>query len=330
MSLPQRTDKRDAFAVAASFTGFKYNVTDGVVGSEVSTKALPYTMSQKDGAVGCWRAHLNVWSEMVQNGISSTLIFEDDADWDLGLRAQLIELAKGTRYILREQEHRSESPYGDDWDLLWTGHCGTVPAPWNDKRFAIPHDPTVVPPLNVIPGTANMSRYEIDGASNTRVFAQAFGGICTTSYAISLRGARKALYRLSMQPFNSPVDIGLKDLCADKSYGFKCVAPYPQIIGNYRPPGPHSSWSDIEGPDGLVEDRAQVWSVAFSTKLNIPRLLSGQTRFGNSNSDMPSQEMTIQEITQGIGREDTAPASRFVSLPDDEMKTIQWEDGLPF
>lgn len=213
------------------------------------------------------------------------------------------------------------------------GHCGTVPAPWNEKRWVIPQDPTVVPPenrLNVIPGTADISRYEVDGVHDTRVIAQAFGGICTTSYAISLDGARKALYRLSMQPYNSPIDLGLKDLCADKSFGFRCVAPYPQIVGTHYPPGNHSAWSDIADAVDIIEDRGQSWSVAFSTKLNLVRLLQGDVRFSNAFPKTSAQEMTIEEITRGVGHGEIAPVSKYAASTDDELKQIQWEDGLPF
>ncbi|KPI45848.1 uncharacterized protein AB675_351 [Cyphellophora attinorum] len=47
VSMPERIDKRDAFAVMASVTGIDYNITDGVVGDTISAKALPHTMQQE-------------------------------------------------------------------------------------------------------------------------------------------------------------------------------------------------------------------------------------------------------------------------------------------
>lgn len=119
--MPERTDKRDAFALAASLSGFKYNITDGVNGTTVSPKAQPATMDRATGEVGCWRAHLNVWEKMVRDNVASTLVFEDDADWDIGLRAQLLEFAKGARFVLGDDRKKEHSPYGDDWDVLWLG-----------------------------------------------------------------------------------------------------------------------------------------------------------------------------------------------------------------
>jgi hypothetical protein len=121
ISMPDRTDQRDGWTVAASLFGLDYIQTDGVDGSTIPTKARPYTMDQKDKQLGCWRAHLNIWEDMVHNHVSSVLIFEGDSDWDIGLRAQMLEFAKGSRYVAGEEETNTLSPYGDDWDLLWLG-----------------------------------------------------------------------------------------------------------------------------------------------------------------------------------------------------------------
>lgn len=45
VSLPDRTDKRDAFAVQAALSGILYTHVDGVDGSSVLSKALPYVRS---------------------------------------------------------------------------------------------------------------------------------------------------------------------------------------------------------------------------------------------------------------------------------------------
>ena len=42
ISLPERTDKRDAFAVQAAVSGISYQMVDGVDGTKVPSKALPY------------------------------------------------------------------------------------------------------------------------------------------------------------------------------------------------------------------------------------------------------------------------------------------------
>ena len=323
--MPERTDQRDGFSVAASLSGFRYIEDDGVDGSTVSPKVRPYTMDLKNAVVGCWRAHLDIWEKIVQQEITTALIFEGDTDWDVSIRAQMLELARGTRYVLGEQGKDTASPYGDDWDLLWTGHCGSGPAPWTNKRYVIPFDPTVVPPeARISFGAPDMSRWEAAGTTS-RVIYPAYGGTCTASYAISLRGARKALYRLSMQPNNHPVDLGLRTLCQDKDFGFKCVAPFPTIVGMYRPAGSSSSHSDIETYDGIAEE-GTANGLMFSTRMNIDRLLKSETTFKSSFPDVTGEEMSIEDITSAVGHHEVVPSNpKYQDLSNEELKQIPWD-----
>ena len=326
ISMPERSDQRDAFTVAASLSGMNYIQDDGVFGSSISDKARPHTMNVKDTVLGCWRAHLNIWEDMVHNDIATALVFEGDSDWDVGIRAQMLEFARGTRFVHDEQDQATLSPYGDDWDLLWIGHCGSGPAPWNLKRYVIPFDPTVVPPAARIAfGTPDMSHWEDRDGNHTRVIYPAFAGTCTASYAISLRGARKALYRLSMQPNSYAVDLGLRSICQDKDFGFKCIAPYPTIVGLYRPAGNTSQYSDIENYDGIAEEGIAN-GLMFSTRMNIDRLLKGEMTFKSSFPDVTGDDMSIDEITSAVGHYETVQLNpKYQNMDNEELKQIPWD-----
>lgn len=80
ISLPQRTDRRDSFAVQARLSNMSFTVVDGVDGTKVPDKALLYvsfsayttllnlltlcqTMDITPPKVGAWRAHMNVLQE---------------------------------------------------------------------------------------------------------------------------------------------------------------------------------------------------------------------------------------------------------------------------
>jgi len=88
---------------------------------------------------------------VIESGLSSVLIIEDDADWDVRLLSQMTEFAKGVRYVAEVPlEKHQESPYGDDWDVLWPGHCGEAELPWHaegadDRLYIIKNDTTVAP-----------------------------------------------------------------------------------------------------------------------------------------------------------------------------------------
>ena len=248
------------------------------------------TMNQPPAVVGCWRAHMNVYERMMRERVSSALIFEDDADWDVALRAQLVQFDRGSRYVLNiHDEERPSSPYGSGWDLLWLGHCGSTEYPGNTQRyFVIPHDPTVAPPefrLNY--KFPDVSRWEHADHQQTRMVFRSGEGACTTAYGLSLQGAMKANFYLN-QPNNLPIDLGLGKLCQEEAYHFTCVSAFPSIIGIARPEGISSRWSDISSDrtsTGAVA-QASSQSLVYSTWLNLPRLIEG----GNVDSQYPDVE----------------------------------------
>ena len=51
---------------------------------------------------------------MIRDRIQSAMVFEDDADWDVLIKKQMMEVARGTQYI-QGVDTTSHSPYGDAW-----------------------------------------------------------------------------------------------------------------------------------------------------------------------------------------------------------------------
>lgn len=75
--------------------------------------------------------NINSCSRIVENGYESALIMEDDMDWDVRLKSQFIQFIHSARYIQSSSfpsslAYTSSSPYGNNWDLIWLGHCGEV------------------------------------------------------------------------------------------------------------------------------------------------------------------------------------------------------------
>jgi hypothetical protein len=61
--LPARTDRRDAFVLAAALSNFEAEIVDGVQGDTVPDKVIPPGLGRghfNEGEIGCWRAHANV------------------------------------------------------------------------------------------------------------------------------------------------------------------------------------------------------------------------------------------------------------------------------
>lgn len=215
---------------------------------------------------------------MVRENIQTALILEDDADWDISLKKQLYEFAKGSR-ALQFNETTSQStplsPYGDDWDILWLGHCEASNL-WDQdgKYYIIPDDPTVPPREHMRGGGPNRSAPSLS-ANRTRMIFESVGGRCTAAYALSARGARTLLYIQSLTVAHS-IDRGLSRMCSSKKLLFKCISPWPALIGGFRDKGDTSKDSDRVSVKGTVREVAETDNVQYSVRLNVERLVLGK------------------------------------------------------
>lgn len=170
INMPDRTDKRDRMTLMGATTGLRFTFLPGVDAAKVPDAAMPPKAAGWTGKVrASWRAHMDALWYIVQNNLSSAVIFEDDLDWDVRIRGQARDFALASRALLQplaggrsevfadptyptvqEQdagldppplsfanlprtEDPAASPYGDGWDVLWLGHCG-VQQPTGDPK----------------------------------------------------------------------------------------------------------------------------------------------------------------------------------------------------
>ena len=230
---------------------------------------------------------------IVDNHLSSALAFEDDADWDVDFRREMENFALGSQYILKSIDgFTPHSPYGDDWDLLWLGHCASRIDATDNRRFVVENDPTVTPPTHRVNygNIPDMSPYD----NTTRIVYAATGGVCLYSYALSHRGAQKVLFHLSMSLYSKPVDFGIHDLCNQKKRNFKCISAFPQIVDVHRGPGTSSKDSDIAyRPNGVIREKGFSFNIVHSTRLNVEHLID------NKMDEIESQWADETEVLEG-------------------------------
>ena len=213
---------------------------------------------------------------IVSRRLSSAIIIEDDADWDVNLRSMMEYIALGSQTLLdMPQDRTPRSPYGDGWDLIWLGHCASSTIKGDDRRFIIRNDPNVPPQQHRanygdIP---DMSPYD----NNTRIMFFTAGNTCTYSYALSYHGAAKILKYLSLDVFNKPIDYGLREMCDKKDRGFTCISVFPQVFGEHKPVGANERDSDID-PQNQSSVRIKGYShnTVHSTRLNVEHLIDGR------------------------------------------------------
>lgn len=203
---------------------------------------------------------------------------EDDADWDTGLKDQLAMFAQGSQFVAGiSSSDKPHSPYGDDWDMLWFGHCSSQFMPDDERRFIIENDITVPLPIHRV-NFAFKPDMEGEGYDNsTRVIYRASDGVCLYAYALSNRGARKVLRSQAQMTKWAPIDIGIGRLCRD-NHDFKCIAAFPQLIDSHKGAGRLSRDSDIAtfSPQEKRQ-KGYTFNIVHSTRLNIDHLLNGET-----------------------------------------------------
>lgn len=230
--------------------------------------------------------------------LGSAIIMEDDADWDVGIKAQLQTFAVAVRALQETSHTLTSSPYGDNWDILWLGHCG-IECKTDLPVFLTPNDPTILPPHHFLPYWREPP--PIDRPDHTRLTCTANDGVCSIVYAVSYRGAQRILSALSVNPSGiaEKIDIGAQfDVSLGRMCGsgyLRCFAPYPSLTGGYQPAGPVSKSSDIHDEEGNIE-QASSSGVMYSTMLNINRILRGDGSVQSTWEDATVPDINPDEI----------------------------------
>ncbi|KAJ5609474.1 hypothetical protein N7528_010041 [Penicillium herquei] len=301
INLPSRPDKSDNIALGSSVSDFLVDLIDGVLPEDISTKSYPYvrlyhtpssilrqhqlTFSQlqnwnydhKPSEYAARRAHVNGMKRIVRDRIGSAIIMEDDADWDVNIKTQLQSFALGVRALQGTTNTPCSSPYGDDWDILWIGHCG-IECKEDLPFYRTPNDPTVPEPRHFLPYFRDPPSFE--RSDEARLTCTANDGVCSSMYAVSYHGAQRILAALSVNPsglaeeinIGAQFDVSLGRMCG-KGY-LRCFAPYPALTGAFRSAGSAEKASDIHNEEGEPVGFAS-WGVLYSTMLNVNRILNG-------------------------------------------------------
>lgn len=234
----------------------------------------------------------------------------DTVSLSLSLSSSLLSTAAG-----RGIPTLDESPYGDDWDVLWLGHCGAdlpTAAPPPSLKIAIFDDATVPAPKHLVPHPFAL-RDELAGAfpPHTRVVHAARGNVCSLAYAVSRRGERKLLARSGRDGFVAQWDLMLRDYCMERrgyeggggedgeaeeeedeetvgNGGFVCLTVQPPLISHRYAGregadgggggGSGASTSDIKGQGGgFARSKKGTPYVRLSVQENLRRLADGSS-----------------------------------------------------
>jgi hypothetical protein len=237
------------------------------------------------------RYHANCHS-VVEQRLSSALILEDDTDWDIRIKDQLRPFAEAARTFQGyDVESTTNSPYGDDWDVLWVGHCHDVPNEANTTRVEY-YDPTTVS-VEYMRINQSQKDWLANFTDHTRIVQYGDAPICSYAYAVSYRGARKLLWELSVKHLTGLFDNALARWCRDRPNQGKCVAVYPTLLWPHEARGGRGKNSD-NNPNRPGIETSQTLNIQRSAMMNIDKLLEGRADFEDAFPDLDTANGGMQ------------------------------------
>jgi GR25 family glycosyltransferase involved in LPS biosynthesis len=316
----------------AALSGIQVIFSNGVSGQDVEDKALPPDTSPdiSTGAKGCWRAHMNAVKTVVEQNLSTALIIEDDIDWDIRIKSQLEDFAQAVRTLTtpktdgltyadptfpipRDGSDPTEitfsslpptlpstvSPYGDNWDLLWLGHCGTS-FPEKGRDDAVPQgrviifgDQTVPAKHHHFPGFGS-DELTVHYPNHTRVIHHTAQPVCTFAYAVTQRAARQILFQMGVKSFYSPIDLMLAHYCdgRDGRKVRRCYTAQPQYFNHHRSAGKTQYYSEVRDLEKKINRKPFTKNIRWSMRMNLEKLTDGETELDDQYPDeMPRKNL---------------------------------------
>ncbi|KAI9773240.1 MAG: hypothetical protein M1839_002202 [Geoglossum umbratile] len=266
ISLDYRTDRQDALSLVGDLSGLNFTMLRGVPGEEtLKSPAVPSDTALRPAELGCWRSHVNAWKHVLESGVETALILEDDADWHVNIKDQMRLLSQnmmrhgspllmpngGTEMVKEKGKEGVLAPYTLDWDIFWVGQCVQANNREGGKRPGFTYKDTAGPyndePQSDFKEELLIHGVDYDkGEKSMRVVAEASGPACTTGYAVTRTGAHRLLYNLGYLGPQAPVDLQLLSLCARRELRTIWIAP-PLI----------SSWVIGTGPDSDTKNTTE-------------------------------------------------------------------------
>ncbi|KAK3360489.1 hypothetical protein B0T25DRAFT_496397 [Lasiosphaeria hispida] len=250
VNMKTRYDREDAMALQAYISGLDVQDFPAVEAEMIDPVGMPPTHRPamlKVGEKGCWRAHANIWSEMVRKKLPPVLIMESDATWDINVRP--IMSGVNENFIKFLKSINSTAVHDPSWGSPHNQHPlaeGPIPSPtpspppidydaddpWLSAHWDLfslgqcfehgqDKDIKLVYPDPRVPDGRDYWGVRLD---HQRVIRKSGGITCTTAYAISHTGAAKLLLRGAVD-LDNPVDLLMRRLTLSRDLVAYSVMP---------------------------------------------------------------------------------------------------------
>lgn len=198
------------------------------------------------GSATAWLAHVDLLKYVIAAGFESAFIVEDDVDFDVALKAEIRLVSDNVRAFMGTPAE-NKSPYGENWDVLWLGHCGSaiddgMPPP---RRY---RDDSRCTTALYSGWSKHFLRDKLE--ENHRLVQTSSATVCTFGYGVTRQSAPKILALLA-RGADEAYDVAMAAAC--RSNVLRCVVVNPQIMNHYEPPKDSGYLSPVHVGDGQGE-----------------------------------------------------------------------------
>ncbi|KAJ9613431.1 hypothetical protein H2200_003373 [Cladophialophora chaetospira] len=198
------------------------------------------------GSATAWLAHLDLLKYVIASGFETAFIVEDDVDFDVRLKEEIRLISDNVRDFVETPAH-DPRPYGDNWDVLWLGHCGSA---IEDGMPLIRkyRDETRCKTDHYSGWSKHFLRDKLE--EDHRLVQTSVQTVCTFGYGVTRQSAPKIL-KLLAAGANEAFDVAMSSYCS--SHDLRCVIVNPQIMNHYEPSKDAGYLSPVHVGDGQGE-----------------------------------------------------------------------------
>ncbi|KAI2469908.1 glycosyltransferase family 25 protein [Annulohypoxylon bovei var. microspora] len=207
------------------------------IGADRGAKGLAY------GSARAWLSHLDLLKYVIASDLETALIVEDDVDWDVRIKTEMRLVSDNVRAYTGVEEE-DPTPFGNNWDVLWLGHCGSIITDDMAEPRVYADDSRCENDLYSGWSKRFLREKLMDGH---RQIQSSVLTVCTFGFGVTKKGARKMLPLLS-KGGDEAYDVALSGYCRDQK--LKCVVVNPQLFNHYEPPWDSGYVSDVHVGDG--------------------------------------------------------------------------------
>ncbi|KZF23152.1 glycosyltransferase family 25 protein [Xylona heveae TC161] len=253
--------RRESLIRAANLTELEMRIPPQPVWSSEDITALQAGESSTldRGSALAWLGHLNALRWLLNSGIETALILEDDVDWDIHIRKTQIPRVG---HAIRQMTSSKNSFYGNlqSWDILYAGHCGDFFEAERAKTLTMQTFPDEsVPPMRKLHPFTQRFLSALNLGEKTRMVHHSVSPLCSFGYAVTRQSAQRLLNDLAgrePQKGCPAYDVRLLEACRDE--GMRCWSVNPELFHHTEAP------SEI-----AIQNKANENDPSQSSELNL-------------------------------------------------------------